>query len=111
MLPPSDRRGSTARQDAYAAVQLKDDKLGTPLGLSEECPAMTCPDRVESRFARVSTANLQANLRGFRRLFQGCGENGAGIGFDDWLREVGNGNLADRQNLKPSPDPHQRATK
>jgi uncharacterized protein len=80
----------------YLEKQLKDDKLGTPMGLSEDCPAMTCPDRLESRYARISTDHLRANLRGFRRLFQGCGENNAGIGFDDWLREVGNADLADR---------------
>jgi predicted lipoprotein len=80
----------------YLEKEIKDDKLGTPMGLSEECPAMTCPDRLESRYARISTDHLRANLRGFRRLFQGCGENHAGIGFDDWLREVGKADLADR---------------
>jgi uncharacterized protein len=80
----------------YLEKELKDDKLGTPMGLSEDCPAMTCPDRLESRFARISTDHLRGNLRGFRRLFQGCGENNAGIGFDDWLREVGKADLADR---------------
>jgi predicted lipoprotein len=80
----------------YVEKELKDDKLGTPMGLSEDCPAMTCPDRLESRYARISTDHLRANLRGFRRLFQGCGENNTGIGFDDWLREVGNADLADR---------------
>jgi uncharacterized protein len=79
----------------YLEKQLKDDKLGTPMGLSEDCSAMICPDRLESRFARISTDNLSGNLRGFRRLFQGCGENNAGIGFDDWLRQVGKGELAD----------------
>jgi hypothetical protein len=29
-------------------------------------------------------------------LFEGCGENYVGVGFDDWLREAGQGELADR---------------
>ena len=33
---------------------------------------------------------------GFRRLFQGCGEGYAGVGFDDWLRDAGAGDLAER---------------
>ncbi len=38
---------------------------------------------------------IRANLRGFRGLFQGCGPNGEGLGFDDWLTEAGHGELAD----------------
>ncbi|WP_437934935.1 imelysin family protein [Sorangium sp. So ce341] len=80
----------------YIEKELKDWKLGRPLGFTEDCATPTCPEALESRFALVSTAHLRANLRGFRRLFQGCGEGGEGVGFDDWLREVGSGDLADR---------------
>lgn len=80
----------------YVEKELKDWKLGRPLGFTEDCVTPTCPEALESRFAQVSTAHLRANLRGFRRLFQGCGEGGEGVGFDDWLREVGSGDLADR---------------
>ncbi|WP_437964944.1 imelysin family protein [Sorangium sp. So ce260] len=80
----------------YVEKELKDWKLGRPLGFTEDCVTPTCPEALESRFAQASTAHLRANLRGFRRLFQGCGEGGEGVGFDDWLREVGSGDLADR---------------
>jgi uncharacterized protein len=79
----------------YIDKELKDYKLGRPLGLSD-CFTATCPEALESRYAQVSTAHLRANLVGFRRLFEGCGEGGAGIGFDDWLRAVGASELAER---------------
>jgi predicted lipoprotein len=99
--------GSTtfaAPQDAFNAITeslfylektVKDLKLGRPLGYIE-CTKATCPEGLESLYARSGTAHLRANLAGFRRLFQGCGEKGAGLGFDDWLIEVGAGDLASR---------------
>ncbi|HKO93725.1 MAG TPA: imelysin family protein, partial [Polyangiaceae bacterium] len=76
--------------------EFKDIKLATPLGLTPECTASVCPDAVESRYTELSVAYLRENLVGFRRLFQGCGPEYAGIGFDDWLREAGAGDLAER---------------
>ncbi|XXX73662.1 imelysin family protein [Sorangium sp. So ce134] len=95
---PTEQDALNAVSDAmfYIEKELKDWKLGRPLGFTEDCTTPTCPEALESRFALVSTAHLRANLRGFRRLFQGCGEGGEGVGFDDWLREVGSGDLADR---------------
>jgi hypothetical protein len=76
--------------------EVKDDKLGTPLGLMVTCPfaPSQCPDMIESRFALDSTDHLRQNLVGFRRLFQGCGPGFSGVGFDDWLEAVGQGDLA-----------------
>jgi len=79
----------------YIENEVKDEKLGRPTGLYD-CAAMTCPDAVESRWARAGNAHLKANLLGFRRLFEGCGTDGAGPAFDDLLRAVGAGQLADR---------------
>jgi uncharacterized protein len=50
----------------------------------------------EAPFSGLSTQNLRENLHGFRSLFEGCGDNGEGIGFDDWLVEAGHEDLADR---------------
>lgn len=80
----------------YLDLELKDQKLATPLGLTPECAATACPDAVESRFTSYSLSHLRENLVGFRRLFQGCGADYAGVGFDDWLRDVGAGELAER---------------
>lgn len=76
--------------------EFKDLKLATPLGLTPECTASVCPDAVESRYTELSVAYLRENLIGFRRLFQGCGADYAGLGFDDWLRDAGAGELAER---------------
>lgn len=82
----------------YVEQELKDWKLGWPLGLVADCvnAPNTCPSDVESRYARVSTDHLRQNLIGFRRGFQGCGLDYYGLGFDDWLSSVGAEDLAER---------------
>jgi predicted lipoprotein len=79
----------------YIEKEVKDYKLGIPLGVSE-CAIGLCPDALESRYANVSTANIRQNYLGFRRLFQGCGRNYTGLGFDDWLDAIGASDLRDR---------------
>jgi predicted lipoprotein len=80
----------------YVDRQVKDSKLATPLGLDAACPSASCPDLVEAPFARTSVAHIAQNLRGFRKLFQGCAEGNAGLGFDDWLVAVGASELSER---------------
>lgn len=94
---PTEADAFNAVSDAlfYVEREVKDWKLGKPLGYLE-CEATTCPEALESPFARASTAHIRANLIGARRLFQGCGEGYAGLGFDDWLRSIGASDLADR---------------
>jgi uncharacterized protein len=80
----------------YIEKEVKDWKLGWPLGLVPDCanaPGL-CPSEVESRYAFASTDHLRQNLTGFRRIFQGCGPEHAGLGFDDWLIEAGAPELA-----------------
>jgi uncharacterized protein len=79
----------------YVEKEVKDYKLGTPLGVAE-CVSGLCPESLESRFAKVSTANIRQNYLGFRRLFQGCGGNYTGLGFDDWLDAIGASDLRGR---------------
>jgi len=86
----------------YLDAEVKDSKLAVPLSLPVdgvvECPNQpaTCPERLESRFARISADNIAQNLIAFRQIFEGCGPGNAGLGVDDWLRSVGEGELADR---------------
>jgi predicted lipoprotein len=80
----------------YIDKQVKDWKLATPLGLDPACPAASCPDLVEAVYARTSVDHIAKNLRGFRKLFQGCGDGSAGFGFDDWLVAVGAAELSAR---------------
>ncbi|HKO89724.1 MAG TPA: imelysin family protein, partial [Polyangiaceae bacterium] len=79
----------------YVDIEVKDWKLALPLGISPDCTSgSTCPEALESRFASISSPNIAANLRGFRAIFQGCGTDYAGLGFDDWLSAVGREDLA-----------------
>lgn len=80
----------------YLDKQVKDWKLATPLGLDPACPSAACPDLVEALYARTSVDHIAKNLRGFRKLFQGCGDGNAGFGFDDWLVAVGAEELSAR---------------
>lgn len=79
----------------YMEVELRDTKLGVPAGITSTCNPV-CPDLVESFYAQLGNEFLKANLRGFRRLYQGCGPSFEGLGFDDWLREAGATSVADR---------------
>jgi len=79
----------------YIEKEVKDYKLGIPLGVSE-CVSGLCPEALESRYANVSTANIRQNYLGFRRLFQGCGAHYSGLGFDDWLDAIGASDLRGR---------------
>ncbi len=74
----------------YAERELKDWKLGVPAGYTAIHPV----GDAETPYARQGTENIRANLRGFRSLFQGCGADGEGLGFDDWLVEANHAELA-----------------
>jgi uncharacterized protein len=65
----------------YVEREVKDWKLGIPAGYTLMHPV----SGPEAPFAGTGTENIRGNLRGFQGLFQGCGANGEGIGFDDWL--------------------------
>jgi predicted lipoprotein len=94
---PSEQAALNAASDAifYLETMVKDQKLATPLGLTADCAGTPCPDRLESPFAKRSKEHLRANLIGFRKLFEGCGDGYAGLGFDDLLVSVGAGSVAE----------------
>ncbi|MFZ5441355.1 MAG: imelysin family protein [Myxococcota bacterium] len=73
----------------------KELKLSTPLGI-HGCTPAPCLDQLESQYAHHNTANVRANLVGFRQLLQGCGEAYAGVAFDDLLEKNNAGGLAQR---------------
>ncbi|HEU5075419.1 MAG TPA: imelysin family protein, partial [Polyangiaceae bacterium] len=74
----------------YIEKEVKDYKLGIPAGYTLIAPV----SEPEAPYAGVAYANVVENLRGFRSLFQGCGDSGEGLGFDDWLIEAGHAALA-----------------
>jgi predicted lipoprotein len=84
----------------YLDTETKDMKLAQPAGIAVNvCNTMgqPCADELESPRARHSKENVLANLRGFQMLFLGQGPGGVdGAGFDDFLRSVDAGALADQ---------------
>ncbi|ATB49260.1 hypothetical protein MYMAC_004902 [Corallococcus macrosporus DSM 14697] len=94
---PSTQAALNAMSDAifYLEREVKDLKLARPLGM-RECATSTCPEHLESQFAARSKTNLRANLVGYRRLTEGCGEDFSGTGFDDLLEASGADALAAR---------------
>lgn len=92
----SDQAALNAISDGifYIEREVKDLKVGRPLGVTGEC-ADTCPEAVESLFARVARDHIKNNLLGLQRVFHGCAA-AEGKGFDGLLRSVGATALADQ---------------
>lgn len=74
----------------YLEFSVKDLKLAVPSGISG-CLTPTCPAALESPWAARSKEHVRKNLEAFRALYRGCG----GLGFDDLLRALGQGAVAD----------------
>jgi uncharacterized protein len=94
---PSEQDAMTALGWAllYVEKELKDWKLGMRIGKIEGDLVAEVPFAAATAgFEELPTENIRRNLRGFRALFQGCGEAGQGLGFDDWLNEAGHAELA-----------------
>jgi predicted lipoprotein len=85
----------------YIEIRGKDQKVGPAVG-RKDCMSMTCPDRVESRFAGHAKENLRRNIEGTRKLLFGCGAGGEGLGFDDLLAAKGSLALVDRLRAQVS---------
>lgn len=72
----------------YPYNEIRDLQIGPRAGIGD---ALLNP---VSPYALADTDSIVHNLEAFRALFQGCGEGGAGIGFDDWLKDAGAADLA-----------------
>lgn len=69
----------------------KDGKLATPLGLfANSCGAEPCLEDLESPYAGHSLENIVNNLIALQMLYTG----GEGLGFDDYLVDVGDADTA-----------------
>lgn len=77
----------TALSDAlfYLDLDVKDRKLGVPIGINDGCPGISCPDAVESPYREYSLAGIRANLVAFGTLMTGAD----GPGFDDLIDAAG----------------------
>ncbi|MGB0647070.1 MAG: imelysin family protein [Bradymonadia bacterium] len=81
----------------YTDKFIKDLKLGTPAGITDDCIADVCPDMVESKWSGASKTNLLVNLDTLELIFRG-GNEASQYGFDDLLIEEGAMALTDRMN-------------
>ncbi len=76
----------------YMDTFTKDAKLATPLGLlANSCGSQACPQDVESEYSHHSMINIENNLLAFQKLLTG----NVGIGFTDYLTDVGDQDTAD----------------
>lgn len=72
----------------YVEDDVKDQKVASLAGAQERVYVPETP------FAGREIESIRTNLRTFRSLFQGCGADGAGVGFDDWLVAAGQEQLS-----------------
>ena len=83
----------------YVDRMVKDMKLAEAAGLAvNACGTVEepCEREVELRFADRATVAIRANLGTIRAVFTGKTATSDGPGFDDFLRELGSSELADR---------------
>jgi predicted lipoprotein len=78
----------------YIEIATKDMKLGKPSGL-RMCDTPTCPEALESPWAKRSKIHVRSNLVGAQMLVLGCAAGG-NVGFDDLLSAMGRGDVAAR---------------
>lgn len=76
----------------FIELDVKDNKLGIPLGINSGCSAISCPERVESPYSQTSLQNIRTNILAFERMLTG----GDGLGFDDIITEAGVSDLNTR---------------
>ncbi len=73
----------------------KDAKLATPLGiLTNPCGSSVCVEKVESVYAQHSFTHIHNNLIGFQKLLSGDTDTNNGLGFIEYLIDVGAETLA-----------------
>lgn len=79
----------------YVEIEVKDQKLAIPVGVSDQCPTSTCPDRVELPYSKLSKEAIVANLTAFRDLYYGADPSVKpdALGFDDVLVELSAGEV------------------
>ncbi len=97
----SDQLAFNSLTDAlfYVESDVKDMKVARPLGFAN-CEKSSCPEGVESPYAKRSKAHLVNNLAGFRTVFFGCKADGHAL--DDLLIAVGANSLVN--NVKSALD-------
>lgn len=78
----------------FVLDRIKDDKLGTPAGLTAACQGGICPRLAEALDSGLSREALVANLEAERAVMRG-GFSEGGRGFDAYLAARGSGALGE----------------
>ncbi len=92
----------------FLREDLRGFKLDRPLGgeMTQTQPSCgvigsgICQADLESPHARVTKENIRTNVLAFKQLYFGGDGGAASVGFDDWLREVGKADVADRMSAE-----------
>jgi predicted lipoprotein len=97
----SAQEGINALSDGmfYVDKYVKDMKLGESSGIADNaCGTVQtpCVREVELRYADRATFAIRANLAALRQVITGTSPTADGPGFDDFMRAVGQPELADR---------------
>lgn len=81
----------------FSLEQLKDLRLGRPLGFHKDCldEAGKCPGDVEHPWAAFGYEALEARVAFVKKVFEGGSpETKSGFGFDDYLKKMGRQEVA-----------------
>lgn len=82
----------------YVEYMVKDMKIAEPAGIADNaCGAVgtMCPAELELPYADRTTFAVRENLAALRQVFTGTTPMADGPGFDDFLRALGHGDVAD----------------
>ncbi|MCX4247557.1 imelysin family protein [Paraliomyxa miuraensis] len=79
--------GEVVNRMAHTIENIRVDKLGRPLGTTEDA-LLPDPDTAESRFSGRSLQDIRDNLRVIERLYFGD-DSPQSLGLDDYAREQG----------------------
>tara|TARA_Y100001935_G_C17298760_1_gene507829 strand:- start:347 stop:1594 length:1248 start_codon:yes stop_codon:yes gene_type:complete len=79
----------------FAIEEVKDERLGVPLGLHSDCTADQCPERVEHPWSQSEWTAIEQRVLGFEAVyFGGYDKVSKHFGFDDFLNSSGHGAVA-----------------
>ncbi|MDP9142603.1 MAG: imelysin family protein [Pseudomonadota bacterium] len=92
---PQDALDAVSTAVFYLEKETKDRKIANPIGIGATklppCTTTSCPERVESRYAKISGVHAGNNLRAARALFSGAP---GGKGLNTLLEGVDRADLA-----------------
>lgn len=85
------KTATNALSDALFSVEdLKDNRLGKPLGLHKDCETGLCPEKAEHPYSGIALLAQAETLKFFKDVFSGSSNSHPdGFGFDDYLKTEG----------------------